>query len=204
MMWARVSIALLCCWAGSASAADPWCRPGGAAALRFAWVPASKADPSRGSVRIEDAAGKTVQVLDKLYNDSGSSESFSTRRDFNNDGCPDLVVTSDVAAIGNESATVFLYQPGARRFEPSQALSNIGGLDLDPRDRNCVTGFWKGGDRDIRTETHCWRKGKLVLMREYSVYPVYNRENEMQCFLHIETEYRGGKKHTRERCSQEF
>jgi hypothetical protein len=64
MLWARVSIALLFCWAASASAADPSCRQGGASALRFEWVPASKAEPTVGSVRIKDVSGKTVQVLD--------------------------------------------------------------------------------------------------------------------------------------------
>jgi hypothetical protein len=74
MLWARLTIALLCCWAASVSAADPWCRPGGASALRFEWVPANKAEPKIGSVRIKDVSGKTVQVLDAVENYYGGSE----------------------------------------------------------------------------------------------------------------------------------
>jgi hypothetical protein len=205
MLWARLAIALLCCWAASAFAADPWCRPGGASALRFEWIPASKAEPRVGSVRIKDESGKTVQVLDAVENHYGGSElPLGRRDDFNNDGCPDLAVTNSIAGIGNESLTVFLYDPRAKRFEENEALSGIGGLNVDPHDRNCVNGEWKGGAEDVYTSRHCWRRGKLVPIKEYSVSPLYNRKGELACYEHVETTYRGGRKRTRTRCTQKF
>ena len=143
-------------------------------------------------------------MLDNLENYGRSSESLDASRDFNNDGCADLVVTSSIAGIGNESAKAFLYNPKTRRFEVSGALSNIGGLDLDPRDKNCVTSYWKGGAMDYYAARHCWNKGKLVMKSEHTVWPTYNGEGELQCFLHVKTDYRGGKKRERTICTKEF
>lgn len=134
MAWVRLSLAILCCWTLSAWAADPWCSPRGTAAYTFEWLPKDKAEPSVGSVRVKDASGKIVQVLGNLENFHGSSESLGAGRDFNNDSCPDLLVTHSVAAIGNESVQAFLYNSKAKRFELSEALSDIGGLDLDPEE----------------------------------------------------------------------
>jgi len=197
-------MALLCCWSTAACAADAWCTALSKPAYSFEWVANSEVEDNTGSVRVKDASGKTVQVLANLENYYGSSDGLDARRDFNNDGCPDLVVTHSKAGIGNESARVFLYSRSRQRFEANEALSNIGGLDLDPRDRNCVTGSWKGGAQDINWEQHCWNKGKLVLMREGSVSPMYDEEGTFQCYEHVETTYRNGKKHTRTDCTQEF
>lgn len=67
-----------------------------------------------------------------------------------------------------------------------------------------MTGYWKGGAEDMHSERHCWSKGKLVLKSEYEVSPLYNGEGEFQCYQHVETAYRGGKKHTRTSCTKEF
>lgn len=66
MAWTRWSLTLLCCCAAHAWAGDAWCRAGGTPALAFEWVPKDKAEPSVGSVRVKDAYGKVVQVLDGL------------------------------------------------------------------------------------------------------------------------------------------
>jgi len=201
----RVAVlAMLCCCSLPAMAADPWCSVRDKPALTFAWQPANKAEPSVGRVFVKDASGKTVQVLDKLENYDGSSESLRTGTDFNNDGCPDLVVTNSVAGIGNETLSVFLYQPGKRQFVLNQALSEIGGLQLDSDDKNCVTGSWKGGAVDMYTARHCWNKGKLVIRGEYQVSARYKEDGEVQCYQHVETEYRNGRKRTKTSCTQEF
>jgi hypothetical protein len=155
-----------------------------------------------GSVRVRDAAGKVVQVLDDQENYYHDTDALGTGVDFNNDGCPDLKVTNSVAGIGNESLSVFLYNPATRRFEFNRASSDLGGLDLDSRDPNCVTGFWKGGAVDMHSERHCWKKGKLVKEREWTVSARYNGEGEFQCYQHEETIYRGGKKHTHTDCTK--
>lgn len=205
MRWAKFAVALLCCWCLSAAAADSWCRPGGASALRFEWVPGGGPEPGVGSVRIKDRSGKTVQVLDGVENYYyRDSDAFRSSADFNNDGCPDLAVTRSKAAIGNESATVFLYRPATKRFVLNKVLSGIGGLNVDGRDRNCVTGEWKGGAEDVYTTRHCWRKGKLVPTNEHSVSPLYNREGMLDCYEHVVTDYRGGRKRTRTSCTKEF
>lgn len=173
-------------------------------AYTFEWVPENEAELKLGSIRIRDATGRTVQMLEKLENYYADSEQFATYRDFNNDRCPDLVVTNSVAGIGNESLSVFLYQPASRQFVFNAALSNIGGLDVDPRDKRCVTGFWKGGADDIHTEQHCWRKGKLVLVEEYAVSPRYNAESKLECYEHVTVTYRAGKKRQRRDCTEEF
>lgn len=148
-MWAKCAIAMLCCCSLPAWAADPWCSPRGKSAFTFEWLSKGKADRALGSVRIKDAAGKTVQVLADVENYYRDSESFGTGTDFNNDGCADLAVTNSVAGIGNRSSTVFLYNPRTKRFDANEALSHIGGLELDPKDKNCVTGGWKGGAEDM-------------------------------------------------------
>lgn len=204
MLWKRLSVAMLCCWAMSAWAADPWCSSGGTSALTFVWVPKDKAAPSIGSVRIKDASGKIVQVLDNVTNEYGNSESLRSDRDFNHDGCPDLVVTADMAAIGNESVQAFLYDPRTKRFSLHAALSGLGGLDLDPENKHCVTSTWKGGAEDLYWAQHCWNKGKLIIQREYDVSPRYNTEGEFQCYLHVTTDYRGGKKRERTDCTKKF
>jgi hypothetical protein len=203
-MWKSLSIAMLCCWCVPAWALDPWCGVRNSSAYSFEWLPDSEADTRVGSVRIKDAAGAVVQVLDKLENYHASSEMLGTSRDFNGDGCADLVVTNSVAGIGNESLSVFLYQPQRGRFVLDEALSAIGGLDVDPRDKRCVTGFWKGGAADIHTERHCWRKGKLVMVQEYSVSPLYNEEGALRCYEHVTIDYRGGKKRKRRECTKEL
>lgn len=204
VMWAKCAIAMLCCSSLSAWAADPWCSPRGKPAFTFEWLAKGKANPDLGSVRIRDAAGKTVQVLADVENYYRDSESFGTGTDFNNDGCADLTVTSSVAGIGNRSSTVFLYNPRTRRFEANEALSTIGGLALDPKDKNCVNGDWKGGAEDMYASRHCWKAGKLVLMSEYQVSPLYGPEGEFACYEHVETEYRGGKKREKKSCTKEF
>lgn len=204
MAWTRYALVFLCCAPLPAMAADPWCSVRGKPALTFAWQPANQAEPSVGRVLVRDAAGKTVQVLDKLENYGGSSDSLRTEADFNNDGCRDLVVTNSVAGIGNETISVFLYQPGKRRFVLNEALSEIGGLELASDDRNCVTGSWKGGAMDMYTSRQCWVKGRLVMKSEYQVSARYKEDGEVQCYEHVETAYRGGRKHTKTSCTQEF
>ncbi|MBD8530533.1 hypothetical protein IFT83_11155 [Massilia sp. CFBP 13647] len=203
-MWAKHAVAMLCCCSLSAWAAAPWCSPRGKPAFTFQWVARDKADPALGSVRIKDAAGKTVQVLADVENYYADSKSFDTGTDFNNDGCADLVVTTSVAGIGNESLAVFLYNPRTKRFEANEALSNIGGLELDPKDRNCVTGGWKGGAEDMYSSRHCWKQGQLVMISEYKVSPLYGPEGEFTCYEHVETEYRGGEKREKKSCTKEF
>lgn len=198
------AMAMLCCCALPAMAADPWCSARATPALTFEWQSANKAEPTVGRVLVKDASGKTVQVLDKLENYYGSSESLRSEADFNNDGCRDLVVTNSVAGIGNESKSVFLYQPATRRFVLNEALSEIGGLELDRDDKNCVTSFWKGGAADMYFARHCWNKGKLLIQRESEVSPRYKEDGEVQCYEHVETEYRGGRKRTRTDCTKEF
>lgn len=162
------------------------------------------ADLGTGTVQIKDASGRIVQVLDDVENNQRSSESLETRKDFNNDGCADLVVTTSVAAIGNESIMVFLYNPNTRRFEVSEALSSIGRQDPDPRDKNCFNSHRKGGAMDFYTARHCWSKGKLVLKSEHSVSPVYNDGGEFECYYHVKTDYRGGKKRERTNCKKNW
>lgn len=173
----------------------------------FTWVPQTAADPTTGSVRITDRAGRTVQVLDnQTYyygGDEDAANSMATG-DFNNDGCGDLVFASDIAPIGNTSNTVFLYEPSRRRFVAHEQLSDIVGLDIDPRDKHCVTGFWKGGAEYVGTQRYCWSKGRLILKEEASVSPRIDSEGEIACYLHTRTTYRHGKKKTRTTCTKEF
>lgn len=196
------------------TAADPWCGPHGAKALRIEWVPATAQEEERqGSVRVRDArSGKVMQEIGQLENlyahseaidpDSAAAPGIDTR-DFDNDGCGDLSVLEQVAGIGNESHSVFLYDRATRRFVRHEGLSAIGGLDIDGRDRNCVTGFWKGGAADIGTEKHCWVKGKLVKREEYSVSPLY-RNDKLQCYQHVTTTYAGGRKKVKRAGTKEF
>ena len=204
MTWKILSIAMLCCCSLPAWAADAWCSSRETPALTFAWQPKNQADPTLGSVQVKDASGTIVQVIENLENYHGDSELLRTSTDLNNDGCADLVVTYDLAAIGNESAKAFLYNPNTRQFDFSKALSDIGGLDLDPLDKRCVTGTWKGGEADMVSTRHCWSKGKLLIDSEHDVSARYNREGEFQCYLHVETHYRGGKKRKRTSCTQTF
>lgn len=173
----------------------------------FAWVPKTAADPTVGSIRITDRTGQTVQVLDnQTYyygGDEAAADSLDTR-DFNNDGCGDLVFASDVAAIGNTSNTAFLYEPDRGRFVLHELLSGIGGLDVDPSDKHCVSGFWKGGAMDVGTQKYCWSQGRLVLKEEFSVSPLINPEGEVACYVHTTTTYAGGKKKTRTKCTAKF
>ncbi|QNA89951.1 hypothetical protein G4G28_18240 [Massilia sp. Dwa41.01b] len=208
-MWKTLSIVLLCCSSLPAWAFDPWCSPRGKQAYRFEWVVKGKAEDLDGSfvgeVRIRNASGKLVQVLGNVSNYYGEdSEWLPGARDYNNDGCPDLVMTSQVAGIGNASVEAYLYNPRRRRFELNEALSNIGGLDVDPRDKNCVTGGWKSGADSVYASRHCWKKGKLVLVSEYKISPRYKEGSESFCYEHIETTYRGGRKRTRTKCTKTF
>jgi len=185
-----------------ARAADPWCGPHPEEVLRFKWLPKDGAEPQLGSVQIEDVKnGKIMQVIENLENYRGDSESLSAR-DFNNDGCGDLVVTSAIAAIGNESSSVFLYDRSSRRFVFNQALSDIGGLDIDPRNRNCVTSSWKGGAENMYSAVHCWQKGKLVLQSESSLALLVDEDGNVACYEKIDTTYVNGRKKIRKRCTK--
>jgi len=203
VLWKMVSMAMLCCWSLPAWAADPWCSPGGASALRFEWLPKDTSNPSIGSVRIQDASGNIVQTLDDLESYYGDSESLGTGTDFNNDSCPDLLLVHSKAPIGNESVRVFLYNAEAKRFEINEAVSELAGPSIDPDDKNCLISSSKGGAEDVYSAKHCWNKGKLVLQSEYDISPLY-KDGKFQCFQHTSTVYRGGKKRTRTNCTKKF
>ncbi len=199
------AIACLACLACvvplAASAGAPACP----ARYTFAWVPKGAQAPTSGSVRIADArTGRTVQVLDGVENYQGDENGLGTP-DLSNDGCPDLVVSTDVAPIGNRSNAVYLYDRARGRFVFDAALSGIPDLAVDSRDPNCVTGDWKGGADDAGGERHCWRKGRLVKTNEYSVKPLYDKETgEFSCYEHVETTYAGGRKRVRRDCTKRF
>ena len=204
MTWTKLSIAMLCCWSMSAWAADPWCNARDSPAYQFEWLPKNRTEESIGSVLIKDASGKIVQVLDNVENYHHVSESLNTGSDFNNDGCADLVVTSSIAPTGNESRMAFLYNPTTRRFELSKTLSDLVGLELDTRDKNCVTSFAKGGAMDFYAAQHCWSKDKLGMKSEETVWPTYNDEGELECYYHTKISYRGGKKRVRTKCTKQW
>lgn len=175
-------------------AADPWCGPRREEVLRFKWLPKVGVESPVGKVQIEEIKkGKIIQELDNVENYRADSESLYTR-DFNNDGCDDLVVTSAMSAMGNETSSVFLYDRTRRRFVFNKELSEIGGIDIDPRVPNCVTSSWKGGADDRYAATHCWRKGKLVLESEYSLTTLVDEEGNVACYEQIDTTYVRGKK----------
>jgi hypothetical protein len=200
----HLAIAMLCCWFMSASAADPWCSSRGKPSFYFEWLPKDEAEPSLGSVRIKNASGAVVQVLENVENYRGDTESLDTGRDFNNDGCRDLVVTSSKGAAGDEGVTAFLYNSNTRRFELSESLSQISNLDLDPRDKNCVTESGKAPPDHVYDARYCWNNGELVKKSEHYSVGVYNKKDELLCYRHERTDYyRGGKKRRRISCTKE-
>jgi hypothetical protein len=195
-------LAVLSSCSPSAWAADPWCGPHPEEVLRFKWLPNGDGESQVGSVQVEDIkTGKIIQVLDNVENYRADSESLYSR-DFNHDGCGDLAVTSAVAAIGNENSSIFLYDRARRRFVFNQVLSDIGGIDIDPRNPNCVTGSWKGGAENMYAATHCWQKGKLVLQSEYSLAALVDEEGNLACYEKIDTTYVNGRKKVRKRCTK--
>lgn len=203
-MCKKLLCALLSLWSASVWAADPWCSSRDTPAFSFEWAPKDKADPRLGSVTVKNSSsGQTLQFLDNVENYHDNSEAFRNT-DLNNDGCGDLLVVSSVGGIGNESKTVFLYNPQSRRFVLHKVLSEIGGLEVDHRDKNCVTGSWKGGASSFGTVKHCWRGKKLVKQSEYSVKPRLGEDGNLQCYEHVATEYRAGKKNVKKSCTQEL
>jgi hypothetical protein len=200
-MLTRCLATLACLVPLAAAAAGKTCD----AHVAFRWVPKDAATPNTGSVRVVDKrSGRTVQVLDDVTNYYGDAGGLLAR-DLNNDGCPDLVVTTDVAGIGNTSSTVYLYDRARRQFVVHEALSAIGNLAVDSRDPNCVTGDWKGGADDVGGERHCWRHGRLVKTHEYSVKPRYDTETgTLSCYEHVDITYSGGRKHERRDCTDKF
>lgn len=206
-MWPTIFITLLALASTPAWSAGTQCTSNAKAMFTFTWIPQSPAQPTTGSIRIADRDGQTVQMLDNLeyyYGDSNPAGESMDTRDFNNDGCGDLVIAYSIAGIGNTSSTAFLYDPARGRFVAHDALSGIMGLDIDPRDKRCVTGFGKGGAADIHASRYCWSKGRLALKEEYSVSPRVNSEGEHTCYMHTTTTYRHGKKKTRTKCTRDL
>ena len=206
-MWRTIFITLLGLASAPAWSAGNQCSLDAKAIFTFTWIPQTAAEPKVGSIRITDRARRTVQVLDNLEHYYGDTEAVGDHmdtRDFNNDGCGDLVFANSVAGIGNISSTAFLYDPARRRFVKHKLLSEVMGLDIDPRDKRCVAGFGKGGASDFHTQRYCWSKGRLVLKEEYSVSPRVNLEGEPTCYLHTTITYRHGKKKTRTRCTKDL
>ena len=202
-MLRRAAVALACLvplagWAAGASCGDP---------VRFAWVPAGAAQVQSGRVDVIDVrSGRTIQRIEAGENFyAGDADGGLDARDLNNDGCPDLVVTNGVAAIGNRSVTVYLYDRKRRRFVANDALSAIGDPSVDDRDRNCVTGSWKGGAEDVYSSRHCWRGSRLVLVSDYSLSPLYDKETgEFACYEQVETTYAGKRKRVRRKCTKTY
>jgi hypothetical protein len=201
--WLRRLLFALCCgvpcagWAAGASCG---------ASVRFAWVPAA-AGAQSGRVDVVDVrSGRTVQRIDAGENYyAGDPDGGLAAQDLNNDGCADLVVTNGVAPIGNRSVTVYLYDRARHRFVANDALSAIGDPSVDDLDRNCVTGSWKGGAEDVYSSRHCWRGGRLVLVSEYSLSPLYDKETgEFACYEQVETTYVGKKKRVRRTCTKTY
>ena len=197
----KAILLLLCLVPVAALAAGPRCD----AQLAFHWVPIEANAPTVGSVRVVDErSARTVQVLDGVTNYQGEDGGLFAQ-DLNNDGCPDLVVTSEVAPIGNTSSMVYLYDRASGRFVFDEALSAIGNINVDSRDRNCLTGDWKGGAEDVGGERYCWRKGKLIKTNEYSVRPLYDKATgKFSCYEHVVTTYAGGRKRVRRDCTKRF
>ena len=168
--WLKKAILLLVCLVPVAALAA---GRGCGAQVAFRWVPKDADAPSSGSVHVVDArSSRTVQVLDGVTNHYGDDGGLFAR-DLDNDGCPDLVVTSDVAPIGNTSSTVYLYDRVRGRFVFNEALSAIGNISVDGRDPGCVMGDWKGGAEDVGGERYCWRKGRLVKTNDGGRATVY-------------------------------
>ena len=172
---------------------------------RFAWVAADAAGARSGRLDVvELRSGRTVQRIEVPENYfAGQADGGVESLDLNNDGCADLIVTRDMAAIGNRMVTVYLYDRARRRFVPNKALSDIGDPTLDERDPNCVIGLWRGGAEDFYSSRHCWRGGRLVLVSDYSQTPLYDKaSNEFACYEVVETTYTGKRKHERRRCTK--
>jgi hypothetical protein len=206
-MWRTMFIIVLGLASAPAWSAGRQCDPDAKAMFTFTWIPQTAAEPKLGSIRITDRAGRTVQVLDNLeyyYGDSETTGDLMDTRDFNNDGCGDLVFANSVAGIGNTSSTAFLYEPVSRRFVEHQSMSEIMGLDIDPLDKRCVTGFGKGGAADFHSAQYCWSKGRLLWKRESSVSPRVNLEGEPTCYMHTTTTYHHGEKKTRQKCTKDL
>lgn len=189
--------------ASATASATPYCG----APLRFAWVPAGAPGTQSGRVDVIDVrSGRTVQRIGGVENyNADQSDAGLDTVDLNNDGCADLVVTNSVAPIGNRSVTVYLYDRARRRFVANDALSALGDPTVDARDRNCVTGSWKGGAEDVYSSRHCWRDGRLVLVSEYSLSPLYHKETgEFACYEQVETTYAGKRKRVRRTCTKTY
>ena len=194
---------LLSLCSASSFAADKWCSAKGRDLWRFTWVANGATEPNVGSILVKDATGKTIQVLKNVGNYREDENAVGVH-DFNNDGCGDLIITTDIAGIGNESNEVFLYQRATRRFVAHEALSGIGGVYIDTEDKNCVLGSWKNGAEHVYTSRHCWRKGKLELKSEYEVKPLINGAGELKCYKETKTSYRGGRKSVRTSCTDKL
>lgn len=204
-MWRTMWLTLLCLASAPAWCAGKECSLDANTMFTFTWVPQTANDTHEGSVRITNHAGQTVQVLDNqtyYYGDDVAFNESIDTSDFNNDGCGDLVFTSDIASIGNIIYSAFLYDPARKRFVNNEPLSGIMGLEIDQRDKGCVTGYGKGGADYFSSERHCWSKGELVLKEENSVYPVYNKKGALTCYVHATTTYLHGKKKTKTNCTK--
>lgn len=200
----RHAVAALFCLAPLAGwAANPACG----VPVRFAWSQTDAADPHMGRIDVlEKRGGQVVQTIAGVENYYGDVEDgMLATQDLNNDGCPDLVVTSSVAAIGNRSVTVYLYDRRRRQFVYHEGLSAIGDPAVDSREPACVIGSWKSGAVDMGSSRHCWRKGRLVLVSEYSLSARYNEAADgVACYAQKETTWVKGRKRVREWCSKTF
>lgn len=205
-MWRAMWIILLCLSSAPAWSSGSECSLDANTLFTFTWVPQTGDDPHVGSIRITDHAGRTVQVLDNqtyYYGDDHPAGNMDTR-DFNNDGCGDLVFANDIAPIGNTTYSAFVYEAARRRFVENESLSGVPGLELDEHDKNCVTGYWKGGAMEFISERSCWSKGELVLEEENSVYPKINTQGEPTCFVKTTTTYLHGRKNTTTKCTKKL
>ncbi len=127
------------------------------------------ADPDCGGIRmleVRTPAGLLLQTLTM-----GESEApfigskFFVAEDLNFDGFLDVMCLAFWGATGNESYTIWLFNPKSHLFEPSPELSRLGNLGVNTTAREITTSRYGGMAKNIYAhDTYKWLAGHLVLV----------------------------------------
>jgi hypothetical protein len=150
------------------------------------------ADPDCGGIRkveVRTAAGLLLQTLTLEESEAPyiGSKFFATE-DLNFDGFLDVMCLRSWGVTGNESYSIWLFNPSTRQFEPSVALSALVNPKANAKTHEITSSSVGGMAAHIyERATYKWRAGHLVLLSsEHQGW-----DPKARCFVRISEQFGG-------------
>ncbi len=129
-------------------------------------------DPGPKVIRIEVRQEGSNKILQRLHLPKNDDFIFNPRavetKDMNFDGYNDILIEYNDGSAGGQNY-VWLYNPKTGKYVFNDDFSEL--RDPDPDSvKHTITSYDAGGSTGGAVYTHCFKNGKLILLREVDTY----------------------------------